>query len=85
MEKLEVKTLIKRNHKFGENEFILGRISGIGYIVANKKGFALMEICEGNVYRNEFTPDEYDKFMNIIEDLYPGLCEFNYQIKRESY
>lgn len=85
MEKKEVLTLIRRDHKFGENSFVRGRISGIGYMISGQKwGFATVEICEGYLYRQEFTPDEYDEFMNIVEKLYPGLCKFNYK-ERESY
>ena len=85
MDKQEVLTLIKRNHKFGGIEYILGIITGIGYVESGySKKSVKMIIDEGYVYKDEFTPDEYDKFINIIEELYPGLCKFDYKLKKES-
>lgn len=81
-ERMEVLTLIKKDHTRLSNEYIAGRISGIGYVVSGcKRGYANMQVKEGYVYRHEFTIDEYEKFMMIVEELYPGLCEFNYQMK----
>lgn len=85
MEKLEVKTLIRKDHKFHVgDEFIQGKITGIGYMITNARGYVIEKNDEGYLYKKEFTPDEYDKFINVIEELYPGLCKFNYQ-ERESY
>lgn len=85
MEKEEVLTLVRRDdHIHVADEFILGNIVGIGYMISNARGYNIMEICEGYLYIKEFTRDEYDKFKNVIEELYPGLCKFNYK-ERESY
>ena len=78
-------TLIKGVHKHGNNEFILGRISGIGYCMSEcVRGFANIGIEEGIIYKHKFTEDEYEKFSKVIEELYPGLCVFNYEIDWES-
>lgn len=83
MDKQKVSTLIKRDHAFGGNEFTIGKISGIGYCISEyDTNFINIDMTdEGYLYTSEFTPDEYDKFINVIEELYPGLCEFNCQIK----
>lgn len=85
MDRKTVLTLVKGNHNDGYNEFILGRINGIGYCMSGfTRGFANMRIEEGYIYRHKFTVDEYDKFINVIEELYPGLCVFDYKVNWES-
>ena len=77
-----INTLIKRDHKFGGNEYIIGRIDGIGYILSEEhKAKALMVTEEGTIYSNVFTAQNYDKFINIIDKLYPGLITANYKIE----
>ena len=79
----DVLTLVKDDHKFGGNKYVLGKITGIGYCMSGfTNGFATMYIEEGFIYRHQFTVDEYDKFINVIEDLYPGLCVFDYKLRR---
>ena len=83
MERKKVLTLVKRNHKFGGNDFVRGRISGIAYCMQGYKDVYPNEECdEGMIYITKMTPIEYDDFINIIEKLYPGLCEFDYKMKR---
>ena len=83
--KYVVSTLIKRNHKFGENAYVRGRISGIKLVVCDGSDkFANCEIDEGILIKSECTPEQYDEFMNIVEKHYPGLCEFDYKLKQES-
>ena len=77
-----INTLIKRDHKFGGNEYIIGRISGIGYILSGEhKDEALIITDKGTIYSNVFTAQNYDKFINIIDKLYPGLITANYKIE----
>lgn len=85
MEKIIFKTLVKKDHtKFGGNKYVNGRISGIGYMISESdRKFGNGHIDEGFIYINKFTTDEYEKFKQIVEKLYPGLCEFNYQVKKE--
>lgn len=76
--KFRVNTLIQKNHKFC-NDFVRGKISGIGFMICNSEnGYASKETENGYIYTNDFTVDEYDKFMKIIDKLYPDLCIFNY-------
>lgn len=87
MKKFKVSTLIKSNYMLTINkEYVLGKISGIGYMVCEKNEGGIIYYIQnkGYVYENEFTIDEYDNFINIIEELYPGLCIFNYQNENES-
>lgn len=82
-ERMEVLTLIKNDPKLVNTEYVAGRISGIGHVVGGcKRGYANMQVKEGYVYRHAFTVEEYERFMMIVEELYPGVCEFNYQIKK---
>ena len=77
-----INTLIKSDHKFGGNEYIIGRISGIGYILSGEhKDEALIITDKGTIYSNVFTAQNYDKFINIIDKLYPGLITANYKIE----
>lgn len=85
MERKTVLTLIKRDHMNVGDEFILGRISGIGYCMSGfNRGYVLMRNEEGFIYKTKFTVDEYDKFINEIDKLYPGLCIFDYKVDWES-
>lgn len=78
-------TLIKGGHKHLKDEFILGRISGIGYCMSGfERGYVIMHVEEGSIYKRKFTEEEYEEFSKVIEELYPGLCEFNYEINWES-
>lgn len=86
MDKFKVLTLIRGDYKFQvPEEYILGKIAGIGYMICGQsRGYTMRRIKDkGAIYEKEFTVDEYDNFMNIIEELYPGLCEFNYQVKNK--
>lgn len=80
--KYMIATLIKKDHKYGDDKYILGRISGVGYILAGKKKFyAMIETNKGMIYQNEFTPEKYDEFINVIDNLYPGLIVPNYKVE----
>lgn len=84
-ERKEVLTLIKRNHMNLSDEFILGKIAGIGYCMSGfTRGYVLMRTDDGFIYKRKFTVDEYDKFINEIDKLYPGLCVFDYKVNWES-
>lgn len=87
MDRLRALTLIKYNHKFGGNEYIKGRISGIAYSICGfnrKNEISNTRIDNGDVLECKFTVDEYDTFINIIEELYPGLCIFDYRLEKRS-
>lgn len=86
MDKKVYFTLIKRFHKFGDNHYVRGRISGIALCMSGfkKEAYANMMVNEGIIISNYFTQDEYNEFMKRIEELYSGLCIFNYDVKKES-
>ena len=86
-EKKLFQTLIKCESRFGLSDYVCGRISGIhlcmcfnnplderncpvGPYIKFDKGMIIKTIC---------TCERYDAFMNTVESLYPGLCEFNYK------
>lgn len=83
MEKRLFWTLIKYNHKLGDNKYVRGRISGIQLVLCEKNSedeliFANMRTEEGVILRTITTQTNYDKFTKLIEELYPGLCIFDY-------
>ncbi len=85
MERKVVLTLVKGNHRHLSREFILGKITGIGYCMSGfTRGYVVMQTDEGSVYKHKFTADEYDNFINEIDKLYPGLCVFDYKVNWES-
>lgn len=82
--KCEVSTLIKRNHdKFGDNAYVMGRISGMQLVICEcDDKFPITEIEEGHILTTKCTLKQYEDFMNLIEKHYPGLCEFDYKLKK---
>lgn len=83
MEKHVVKTLIKKDHKLGGNVYVRGKISGIQSVMCPREiEFGNGMIEEGFILVTECTVDQYDDFMNFVENMYPGLCIFDYKIER---
>lgn len=80
------KTLVKADHKLGGNKYVLGRISGIKYVVCDTLGLSEMDqVISGNgqteaghILKTECTAECYSAFTDIIESHYPGLCVFDY-------
>lgn len=79
------RTLVKKDHKLGENELVLGKIIGYKELMCdniiedNDKllyGVALTKY--GRMIATECTPEEYDRFAKVVEMRYPELCEFNW-------
>lgn len=75
------KTLILANHKFGKNEYVHGRVSGIMDMTCCNKineDYAIIENEVGIILTVKTTEERYDQFCDTIEKLYPGLCVFGY-------
>ena len=82
MEKREVVTLIRKEHKLGDNAYVKGRISGIGYMLLYDKDgleYANAKNDDGFLLTHKCNVDQYMEFMEIVEKLYPGLCIFDYK------
>ena len=82
METRYFNTLIKHDHKFGENKFVRGVITGIRYALLHydKKielSNVLMEDTGNVIIPAVCTAEEYEKFKTLVEERYPGLCEFD--------
>lgn len=78
--KYEISTLIRRNHKFGENAYVRGRITGMQAVICKQdKEYANVMCEEGIVLTAKCTAIQYDDFMNFVEKRYPGLCQFDYK------
>lgn len=72
------KTLIKADHKLGDNEYVRGRLSGIALAMCDaKQVYAHEGYDKGYVYKFRCTKRRYNKFAKFVEKRYPGLCEFN--------
>ena len=84
MEKRIFKTLIKDNHKFGNNPYVRGRISGMAYVLfgCDKQcAHIRYENLDGVLFRYNGLPEEYEKFKEVVESCYPGLCIFDYNLE----
>lgn len=79
--KIIFKTLIKNNHKLGGKDYIRGRISGIAFSMSGflTEAYPNVILEEGTVISNYFTVKEYEDFIKIVNNLYPGLCIFKYK------
>ena len=88
MEERIFNTLVKHDHKFGENKFVRGVIVGIRYAVLHyDRG---IELANEKIMRTgdviipaQCTAEEYEKFKTLVEERYPGLCEFDVEFKRK--
>lgn len=77
------RTLLKNESKFGANDYVRGRISGIMAVICGeepKRGYAHFGCEDGIVLTTKCTALQYQKFSDLVEDIYPGLCEFNYVV-----
>lgn len=82
------KTLVKADHKFGDNEFALGRIFGFMELLCNgshngrdEPGYVIQRTKEGCVLRTKCVPDKYVEFTKLVKKHYPDLCIFNYGVE----
>lgn len=84
-------TLIKKDHKFGNNRYVHGRISGYKELICDgirngidEPGYCNRMIPEvGLVMRSYCEPEKYDTFKDHVERYYPGLCEFDCDMSTE--
>lgn len=82
MEKKFFKTLVKDNHdKYGRNTYIRGRVSGIQLMVCGEghDTYANKGIEGGVLMTCKCSPEQYERFSEIVDGIYPGLCIFNYE------
>ena len=83
MEKRIFKTIVRADNKFGDSEYVRGRISGIQLAMCDedpKNGFVWSYVPGvGDMIKTECTPEKYDAFTKVIENLYSGLCIFDYK------
>ena len=81
MERKRYYTKVKNDHKiYGQNEYVLGRISGLQYAYCDGNpviGHATQRGEDKTIFIAECSEDKYEKFKTVVEELYPGLCEFD--------
>lgn len=88
MEKKEFRTLIKRDGKLGNNDYVMGVISGIINGLAYNslcedekdeyKLYAIDLAKEGCIITVNCSSKVYYQIIRTVEYCYPGLCIFNY-------
>lgn len=74
-------TFVLRYHPDYMNniKFILGRISGINYVICNDGVGTNVYYKEiGAILESWCTDIEYELFKSIVDEDYPGLCIFNW-------
>lgn len=82
-------TLIKKDHKFGSNNYVIGRITGMQEAICrnyrdgyNEPDLELWHIPgKGDVTTVICEPSKYESFSNLVEKWYPGLCEFDVNLE----
>ena len=82
MEEKIFATAINKEHEFSDNKYVLGRLSGIKYIVCDgvRKPHVGPMVHENGtpIMFTKCTEDQYAEFARIVENVYPGLCIFRY-------
>lgn len=84
MEKVTFYTLFKKDHKLGGNLYVRGRVHGLMEAICYENpGKDILqgmgEVKAGFAFITVTTKERYDKFSEIIELEYPGLCIFDYK------
>lgn len=88
MDKTSFRTLFKNEglNALCMPEYERGRIAGIMYACCfddeededlNKGATTVSEECDGELVTVRCTEERYTRFKRLMEDGYPGLCEFN--------
>lgn len=79
--KFYFRTLIRReaDKGFGENDYVLGYIVGVKSVLCdNGQSYATVGINRGKILTTYCTDEQYQNFVEFIENRYPGLCVFYY-------
>ncbi len=83
----KIYTLVKEDHKFGKNSYVRGKIHSYKELICDgerdgisKPAFAWKVVSGvGEVIATVCTQEQYDRFSQMVEKHYPGLCEFDYK------
>lgn len=78
-------TFIKKEHKLGGMLYVQGRIHGFMTLICEEdqgipSGIGVSE--SGTIFVTETTEEKYAKFKKVVEKHYPGLCEFDVEVKK---
>lgn len=83
MEKRIFKTLILKKGRLGKNKYVHGRICGMNLVlcggVESDRRFPLLENRKITIILSECTQKQYNKFKELVEEVYPGICIFDYK------
>lgn len=85
--KYKFHTLVKKDHKFGNNDHMLGRLIGYQQLLCDgfreenhRPQHVIDKIEEGTVLTCECTPDEYAEFTKLVKRHFPeDLCVFDWR------
>ena len=75
------KTKINKRHKL-YSDYVVGRISGMQFMACESSAdrrFAVKDMSDCKIMATECAEAQYLYFASIVEDHYPGLCEFDYK------
>ena len=83
MKTRKIRTLVKRDHALGKDEYVLGRIVGAMAAMCKEDPAEGLEFgrfrCEkGWIVMTETTEEKYEAFASVIDSWYTGLCTFDY-------
>lgn len=87
MEKRKYYTLIRKDHKLGDNVYVHGVVSGIRFMICEYEGHiphGIGKLENGMMLISECSPEDYELFTKKVEEFYPGLCIFDYQMKESN-
>lgn len=81
MDNIKRYVIIAKRNKIGNEMYIFGVIQGLLTGICDLNSGTLIWGCElfqdFCIYTADTTQQHFDKFRSIVEEIYPGLCEFS--------
>lgn len=79
------KIIVKEGHKFGDNDYVKGRIAGYKELLCDGEynGFDKPTHAidyhpgVGEVFYTKCSQEDFDRLCSLVKKHYPGLCEFD--------
>ena len=81
-------TIIKKDNALSGNPYVYGRIIGISEVIFEHEfcSYWHKDMNDGASYFTVFGKEsDYEKFQEMIERIYPGLCDFDVKAKENDY
>lgn len=75
--------ILSKAGKIFSNDYVIGRIMGVNYVTCNGvpgRGYGIFMNDDGSqIFHTVCTAEQYMTFAKIVEEMYPGLCVFDYK------